>query len=205
MPYSAQWNCDTPNAMMLTTARSTLFTVVSLCLCAPAPLFCQDAGAERTDRVIAVVGDRVVTAWDRAFEEAMTGHMGCPEAVLCDEKRPLDERLADLAVIRGLAGDAAAYKPTLEELERRLAALRASWVVPGGYHDCLELLGLNEDELTGLLYSRMVVERFVQRNVGLPVAAVGGGPQEYARRYESWIAEQRAQVSIRFIPPLEEP
>ena len=169
-------------------------------------LFCSHAaGAERADRVIAVVGDRVVTSWDRTFEKAMSGHLSCPEPVLCDIDRPLDQRLVDLAVIRGLAGDAAAYKPNLEELERRLAGLRASWPIPGGYHDTLELLGISEDELTGLLYSRMVVERFVPRNVGLPVAAVGGGPQEYARRYESWISDQRYQFSIRIVPPLDEP
>jgi hypothetical protein len=159
------------------------------------------ARAERIDRVEAVVGDRVVTSWDLRLEEALEGHMPCPEPVLCDpERAPLD-RLVDRALVRGLASDTATYRPSTAELELCLATLRDSWEHPEGWQRLLASLGLEERDLSGLLYSRLVVERYVQRHVALPVYASGGGEAEVRARYQEWIRAQRGLVRIRLIDP----
>ncbi len=157
------------------------------------------ATAERIDRVVAVVGDRVVTGWDMRLEDALEGHMPCPEPVLCDATRAPIERLVDRTLIRGLAGDTATYRPTTDEVERRLAELRDSWQRPEDYQLLLASLGLSEHDLSGLLFSRLVVERYVQRHVALPVYAGGGDEAAYRERYTTWIAQQRTLVRIRVV------
>ncbi len=171
------------------------------------------ARAERIDRVVAVVGTRVVTEWDLHFEQSMQEHLGCPQPVLCDPGQDPTERLSDRAILRGLAGDTSTYRPEPAEVERRLAELRDSWQRPEDYQAALTALGLDEEELAGLLFSRMVVERYVQRHVGLPLASAGAAelldPGAYSaaftERYQAWIQELRGQVQVRIIEPLETP
>lgn len=157
--------------------------------------------SETVDRVLAVVGDRVITASDVELEEALAGHLDCPEAVLCDPSVPVLDRLMDIALVRGLAGDAATYRPSQQELERRLAAIRSSWTDPTGYSLFLTRFGLTSDDLAGFVYSRMVVEKYVQRNMTLGWTT-GGDPSS---QYREWISRQRAHVSSRRIAPLEKP
>jgi hypothetical protein len=184
--------------MLLFGARSTTALAAAL-------LLTHSAHAERIDRVVAVVGDRVVTSWDLQLEAALAGHMPCPEPVLCDpERAPLD-RLVDRALVRGLAADTATYRPGGEDLELRLATLRDSWERPEDYQLLLRSLGLEESDLSGLLYSRLVVENYVQRHVALPVYASGGSHAEYSARYQEWIEAQRGLVRIRLIEPSAEP
>jgi hypothetical protein len=179
------------------------FPALFLALCLPrlGTTVVHASGVERVDRVVAVVGDRVVTGWDLRLEEALDGHIGCPEPLLCSPEQTHLERLVDRALIRGLAGDTATYRPSSEDLELRMGALRASFEQPEEYRFVLASLGLDEGNLAGLVFSRMVVERYVQRHVTLPVRAAGGDEEEQALRYRSWIAEQRAQVRSRLVEP----
>lgn len=166
-------------------------------------LVASPAHGERIDRVVAVVGDRVVTSWDLQLERTLSGHMPCPEPVLCDPARAPLDRVVDRALIRGLAADTATYRPGTEEVELRLTSLRDSWNRPEDYQQLLGLMGLSEHDLSGLLFSRMVVERYVQRHVALPVYASGGDEAAYLERYGLWINEQRELVRIRMIDPDE--
>ncbi len=171
------------------------------------PLLClalsNPAHGERIDRVVAVVGNRVVTEGDVAFEEALGDRVGCPVAVLCEPDRPAWDRLVDLAVVRGLAGDAATYRPTPADVELRVAEVRDAFSPPSAWPDFLERFGLTEDTLAGLLYSRIVVERYVHRNVVLPTLAKGGDEAACGSAWREAIAAWRAQVSIREVAPLE--
>ena len=157
---------------------------------------------EQTDRILAVVGDRVVTEFDVRMETALTPFLRCTEPPLCQAGQPLLERLIDSAIIRGLAADARVYQPSNEDVERRLALLRSGWVPPEGYPRFLAEFGLSEDDLAGYLYSRMVVEKYVQRNVDVVVTATGGEPADVIAFYEEWIRRQRSQERIRLVEPL---
>ncbi|MBN1336959.1 MAG: hypothetical protein JXB39_13460 [Deltaproteobacteria bacterium] len=161
------------------------------------------ARAERIDRVVVVVGERVVTAGDLALEEALGERVGCPQPVLCDPGRPLLERLVDMAVVRGLAGDAATYRPTPAEVEIRLSEVRDAFSPPSTWRDFLDRFGLTEDALAGLLFSRMVVERYVHRNVVLPTQAKGGDDEACRLAWMDAIRAWRARTSVREVAPLE--
>jgi hypothetical protein len=183
-------------------SREKTTTIQALALLAGG-LGCSPAQAERIDRVVAVVGDRVVTSWDLQLEQVLEARMPCPEPPLCDPDRSPLDRVVDRSIIRGLAADTVTYRPSAEELELRLAALRDGWEQIEGYQQALAALGASERDLSGLLYSRLVVEHYVQRHVALPVYASGGGSEDYALRYRSWIEQQRELVRIRLISPDE--
>ena len=158
--------------------------------------------AERVDRVLAVVGDRIVTVSDVEIEDALVGHLDCPEPALCNAAVSTLDRLIDIAIIRGLAGDAATYRPPPGDLDRRLITVRASWSDPEGYGRFLTRFGFGEDDFAGLVFSRMVVERYVQRNVVIAFEATGSTPNVQSS-FDEWIGRRRAQVSIRRVAALE--
>lgn len=151
------------------------------------------------DRLVAVVGDRLILASDIALEQALAGRDGRPEP-LRSAGSALDA-LIDAAVIRGLAGDVTIYQPASGDVRARLATLRASWEDPADYERFLRAYGLTEDRLSALLFSRMVVERYVQRAVMLPSEAAGEDLTGLKTRYAAWIADARSRVSIRRIAP----
>ena len=104
----------------------------------------------------------------------------------------------DLTIIRALAGDTLIYRPTPEEVEVRWERVRASWPRAEDFDAFLTRWGLDGDALRGLLYSRMVSERYIRR-----VAATHDVPAEteaFAPIYQEWIAEIRAKAQPRRAP-----
>lgn len=162
------------------------------------------ARAEAVDRILAVVGERVVTSTDVNLEDALAGHLGCPVPYLCDPSQETLPRLVDLAVIRGMAGDATPYRPSPDELEGRMVAVRASWGEASAYQAFLGRFGMTDDDLSGHVFSRMVVERYVERNVMLALST-RTEPQEGGAAYREWMGRQRMGVSIRYVAALSTP
>ncbi len=158
------------------------------------------------DRVLVVVGDRIVTGSDLRLELELARRDPCPVPALEARRRadPL-ELLVDAAVVRNLAGNIAIYAPSPTEVQQRLARLRASWVDPDDWARFLLFNGLDEDRLAGRLYSRMVVERFVYRNVGIASEAAEESDAEALERYLAWIQAARDPVEIRAVDPRQDP
>jgi|GEM_PF-2701250 len=156
-----------------------------------------EAQAEQIDRVVAIVGDRVITASDVALEETLASRLPCPEVVLCDERTPAADRLIHFAVLRSLAGDAQAYTPTNNDVERALGLLRRSWSDVRGYQAFLERWGLSERDIAGLVYSRLVCHRYLRRNLALSLRGEDADPVVYAQRYAIWIASRKNMVQVR--------
>ena len=177
-----------------------LAIAVLLSLALPSEGWSQEAEAlERIDRIVAVVGERLVTASDVELEAILTARDPRSVAVLSAGARTPLESLIDAAIIRGLAGNIAVYQPDDADVRARLDALRATFEDPDAWRRFLLAFGLDEDALAGILYSRMVVERVVHRNVGLASEAARETPDAYLKRYEAWIAERRNRVSVRLV------
>ncbi len=149
------------------------------------------------DRVVAVVGDRLILASDIALEREI-GRREPPTAggLVWSRQDPL-EALIDAAVIRGLAGDVAIYQPSSAEVRARQLALRETFEEPADYAAFLMRYGLNEDRLAGVLYAREVVERYVQRNLLLGNRGSGADPIAVTARYDAWISDARSRTAIR--------
>lgn len=132
-------------------------------------LHARPVSAERVDRVAWFVtgreDTRVITESEIAVEKVLFKHLDCEEPMLCDTTRPIEQRVVEYTVWRAMAGDAVTYRPSTDEVERRVATLRCSWDSPEGYSDFLRRFGLTEDDLAGLVFSHMVVERYIRRTM----------------------------------------
>lgn len=155
------------------------------------------AHAEVVDRILHVVGDRVITTSDLVFEAELAAHDPSPVPPLRDPEYPTEERLVDMAVLRALAGDIALYEPTPAELRARGERVAASWDRPEDQEAFLVRWGLDEERLLGLLYSRMVVERYVVRNLALPAQDRPQDLADWRAVYQPWMAALRARVPVR--------
>jgi len=151
------------------------------------------ACAAVVDRIEVQVGDRVVTSSDLAFEIELDPHDTSPLATLERGDYPLRERLVDFALLRDLAGGIEVFRPTRAEVIARWERFRASWDPPEGYGAFLGRWGLNDADLQDVLANRLVVERFVTRNLAVVTARERGGGDPYP----AWIAGLRARTRIR--------
>lgn len=154
------------------------------------------ARAEVVDRILHVVGERIVTQSDLAFEAALDPLDQSPVPALDAADYPLEERLVDFAIVRDLAGDIAIYAPSPAEVRARWEKVRASWPSREEHDAFLARWGLDDERLMGQLYSRMVVERYVLRNLA-PARGEGLDEAAWTALYRPWIARLREQATIR--------
>ena len=157
------------------------------------------------DRVVASVGRRVITASDLTLDEVLRERDTRNTPGLETTAQSSLEALLDEAIIRSLAGDVPVYRPGAAELRARLDRLRQSWEDPADYLNFLSTFGLDEDRLEGILYSRMVVERYVHRAVGLSIDRRANGEDAFEQAYRTWIERERQLATIRIIeegPPV---
>lgn len=152
------------------------------------------ADAAVVDRILHVVDQRVITASDVALEAEIDPYDESAVTALEDPGYPYEWRLVDYAILREAAGDVEVFKPSPDAVALRWQRLRARFPTPEAYAAFLARWGLTEDDLLGWLYSRLVVERYVERSLA--------GARD--RSYADWMAELRARAVIRS-PGVESP
>ena len=145
------------------------------------------------DRIVAVVGERLVLASDVELEKSLGALERSSVGDMMGASADPLQVVIDRAIIRGLAGNAAIYTPSEDEILTRANQLRTSFADAGAWETFRRQHGLEGDRLTSLLYSRLVVDRYILRNV--PQGATDGS-------YAAWINPQRARVTIRLVPPI---
>ena len=146
------------------------------------------ARAEVVDQILHVVGERLVTASDVAFERELDPYDQSPVAPLEDPTYPVEWRLVDYAVVRDAAGDVDVFKPTGSEVDARWDRFRAAWPTPEAYAGFLTRWGIDDESLKGFFYSRLVVEHFITRNLAVAGPTVG---------YAEWMVSMRSRAVIR--------
>jgi hypothetical protein len=123
------------------------------------------AHAEVVDRILHVVGERIVTASDVAFEAALDPHDESPIRLLERPEYAYEDRLVDYAVLRELAGDVEVFRPAGTEVRARWETFRDRWAHREDRDAFLARWGLDDERMQGFLYSRMVVEKYIARNI----------------------------------------
>jgi hypothetical protein len=146
------------------------------------------------DRIVAVVGDRLVLASDVAIETEIGARNVYTLTALAERRKDPSRWLVDMAIVRALAGDVRVYEPTRQDVADALERFAQSFGDAATYRAFLERSGLSQERLQSLLTTRLIVERYIQRNVGLGLADA-----ELTERFDAWIAERRQQVAIREI------
>lgn len=152
--------------------------------------------AERIDAIVSVVGGRVITQSDVGFEETLAEHDLTTVAPFAPGVMEPLRRLEDYRVLRSQAGDLSTFRPSDVAVAERMERFRSSWALRRDFELFLARWGMDEDALQDQLYSRMVVELYVLRNLG-PEVAVGADPKAALDRYEAWMSRKRDEMPAR--------
>ena len=99
-------------------------------------------------------------------------------------------------MIRKLAGSVSLYSPPPEAVVARLSQIRARFGAEAGWQNFLEFWGLNDVNFARLLRRRMIVERYLNRN--LPPSDVQNG--DWEREFEALMEQVRGRFRIRMVP-----
>ena len=155
------------------------------------------AFAGTIDRVVASVGGQLVTESDVALERELA-QIDLQSGPFWDpiHTDPL-QRLMDAALVRLLAGDVSLYAPPEAQLNARLEALRRTVGDRDRWEAFLRRHGLDEDGVRTLLRRRLVVHRYLERNLALQTSSSA----ESMQKCDMWLTEQRPRYRIRVIPP----
>lgn len=151
------------------------------------------------DQIVLVIGDRVVTASELRLEEALRARLPWWAPPQPEGTSTL-QVVADAALIRALAGDAALYVPDDELVRDRAAQVQAAWGDPEAWQAFLLEHGLDEERLLTLVRGRLIVDRYLQRTLSL-AARSEGKPLEAL--YAGWILTQRGRVPLRVPSAIE--
>jgi hypothetical protein len=148
------------------------------------------------DRVVTVVGPRIITDSDLRLSIALDAADPSPLDVLRDQATDPLERLINLHILHLLAGKTRVYQPTEGDVRARLNRLRAASTALEDHRRFLQLHGLDEDRLLRQLERRMVVEHYIRRNL---VGQDKAPPT--AAEFRTWMRAHREGVRIRSVPP----
>ncbi len=148
------------------------------------------------DRVEVVVGTRVITASDLRLSIALDSRDPSPVPVLQGAAPDPLQRLIDRTILRGLAGQVRVYQPDEADVRARVDALRSSWSSLSDYQRFLRSHGLDEERLQRRMKERMLVERYIRRNLAAPAQ---GERRVGLAQYIEWMAGLRASVRVRRI------
>lgn len=168
-------------------------------------------GVMHLDRAVAVVGDQVVTRSEVEIARLLAAHDRDGLAVLAppagddaDDDR-VERWWVQQVVLRQLAGDVDVYQPGPAELRGRLQAVEQALVDDDRWPTLQHRLGLDRAGLEAWVRDRLVVERFVLRNIGA-LGRRGEVTEVSADRYADWLAQVQGGIRVRRIPPIgEEP
>lgn len=153
-------------------------------------LFTQEARAEVVDHLLSVVGESLVTQSDLEFEQSFAPRDRSPVPAFEDPGANLLLRLEDYRRLRALAADLVVFRPDAAQVDARLRAFQDAFADEADYQLFLTRWGLDERGLREQIYARLVVERYVERNLGLPEP--GEDPTAWIARYEAWMEPRRA-------------
>ncbi len=122
------------------------------------------AQAQVVDRLAAVVGGATVVTTSDVEIEASLASLDPAELPFWRHGDP-EERLVDAALVRLAAADVSLYQPTPDAVRARVAAIRASFATAADGDAWIARWGLDDAALAVLVRRRMVVERYLLRNL----------------------------------------
>lgn len=174
-----------PAGLRKTAAALTL--VVGILLCPSA------APAEIMDHIAAAVNNEVITASELADAVALNERLGTPGT----DKRTLESDTLEGLITRRLLVQEAIRLRFVEVSEKDKAAevdkVKARFDSEAAFADFLRSLDMTEQELAAMLGERLLVEKFVEKKVGLFVRVTRSESEAYFREHSAEYPEQNFQ------------
>jgi len=145
---------------------------------------------------VVVIERDLVMQSDVRFEKVMAGLDNAAYPFWQRERSTPLQRLIDAAIIRKLAGTVSLYQPDPEDVVNRMESIRTKFGALQAWADFLKFWGLDEVSFIRLLHRRMVVERYLSRNLQTSADNLNSWQLDY----ETLMDQVRKRYRIRHIP-----
>jgi len=147
------------------------------------------------DRVVVVVERELVLESDIRLEAVLSG-LDTQALPFWHQRQPdPEERLVEAAIVRHLAADVSLYQPSPGDVVHRVEAIRAHFPDRDAWTTFLTQWGLTEESLRVVVRRRMVVERYLTRNI----TTEPDKRQAWTRDVEALIRSVRPRLRIRSV------
>jgi hypothetical protein len=153
------------------------------------------------DRIVVVVDEELVLESDIRLEAVITGLDVAPLPFWTRAHATPVERLEKAAMVRSLAAGVALYEPDPADVAARVRAIRARLGGPEAWAAFEQLWGLDDRSVARLVRRRMVVERYLARNLTEDPSR----PDAWLTACDALLDELRPRFRIRQIPPRATP
>ncbi len=157
------------------------------------------ARAEVFDRVVAQIQQQLVLASEVHLEAALEERDRDALPFWTARHADATGRLVDASVVRVAAGDIGLYQPEEAEVAARLEAVRGTFVDRTEWESFLSQHGLDEAALGRVLRRRLMVERFLRRNVTADLA----DEAKWLEECQGLLVQLRGRIRIRQVPLME--
>lgn len=154
------------------------------------------ASAGVVDRVVFVVEEELVLASEVRLEAVITGVDVAPLPFWTRAHATPTERLEKAALVRALTKGMVLYDPEPSEVQARLEAIQRRIGGPEAWRAFRQLWGLDDDAARRLVRRRMLVERYLSRNL----TEDPGQPEDWLAACDALLDELRPRFRVREIP-----
>jgi len=161
-------------------------------------LLISTARAEVFDRVVAQVQQQLVLASEVSLEQDLARRDAEQLPFWSPNHHDPLDRLIDAAVVRVASGDVGLYQPSAAEVDQRVEQIRSSFVDRSSWTSFLEVHGVDEAALARVIRRRLMVERFLGRNL----QASPDDRTAWLQECDQLLAQLRGRVRIREIPQM---
>ena len=166
------------------------------------PAFATNVSASTlVDRVVAMVDNNVVTASDVRLHAELAELDPSFVPILQGRSGTEEDDVINMAVLRSIAGNVPVYLPKPHQVRDRISQFRSRWSDNKEMMAFLAQHGLEGERLPAALRRRMIAERVVHRNFGPPQADMN----DWQKRFDLWMKEQRSTIRVRIVARQEEP
>ena len=176
-----------------TCVRCFFLTLLGLALVAP-------AFGETIDRIVAVVEEEVVLWSEVQLEAELAKYAPATTPFWSTDRTDPASRLIEAAILRQLASGVALYEPPEDQVREHAESVRMQFPDRPLWLAFLAKYGLDEVSLRTRIRRRLVVDRYLSRNLDVPT----GERQRWLEAFEPLMARVRERSRVRIVE-LQEP
>lgn len=185
----------------------SLVAVYSLGVVVSMPVYAENDSVLTFDRIVVVVGEKIITQNDIALEKALVQLIPSTSSFIqYNREKDAREGLVQLQLLKLYAGDISLYKPTEAEILSRFTTFRKSWNSITEYNLFLATNGIDDNAIIGFIRLLCVAENYTKKNIGTIETNIEDSDwSKEHEKYQRWISEAKNSVSIRYIQAFPQP
>jgi hypothetical protein len=157
------------------------------------------AFGETIDRIVAVVEEEVVLWSEVQLEAELAKYAPATSPFWSTDRTDPASRLIEAAILRQLASSVSLYEPSEDQVREHAESVRMQFSDRSTWLAFLATHGLDEESLRTRIRRRLVVDRYLSRNLDVPTEE----PQPWLDAFEPLMTRVRERSRVRLVEARE--